>query len=239
MKRWLSIVFTAAWCVLVASYFTALNDGGLQAVGAAGADGEWGTLKGQIVWGGDKLPVLLPIVIKEDNQNKSDCLKANNGQPPPNEKWIINPKNKGIKNVFVWSANADTKDKKPLPIHPSLKDIKVKEVVVDQPACHFIPHAIALREGQKLVVKNSALFLHNFKWTGEQGTKNQGGNSSLAPGTSMSIDLVASRLPIKVECGIHPWMSGWIRVYNHPYFAVTDDNGNFEFKDAPAATIVL
>ena len=29
-------------------------------------------------------------------------------------------------------------------------------------------------------------------------------------------------------------MTGFIRVYNHPYFAVTDKDGKFEIKDAPA-----
>ena len=95
--------------------------------------------------------------IKIDDKNKADCLKASNGQPTPNEKWVINPKNKGIRDVFVWLANADPKNKKPLPIHPSLKDITVKEVVIDQPACHFVPHAIALREGRKLIVPTRSL----------------------------------------------------------------------------------
>ncbi len=227
MKRWLTVLGTGALCVLALCGSRAAAEG----------DGPWGTLKGQVVWGGAKLPVLAPIKI--DDKNKADCLKASNGQPTPNEKWVINPKNKGIRDVFVWLANADPKNKKPLPIHPSLKDITVKEVVIDQPACHFVPHAIALREGQKLIVKNSAPFSHNFKWSGEPGMKNGEGNSALAPGSSMTIDFVASRLPIQVQCNLHPWMNGWIRVYNHPYFAVTDDDGNFEFKNAPAGSYRL
>ena len=38
---------------------------------------------------------------------------------------------------------------------------------------------------------------------------------------------------------IHPWMKGWIRVFDHPYFAVTDENGAFEIKDAPAGNLRL
>ena len=47
-------------------------------------------------------------------------------------------------------------------------------------------------------------------------------------------ELVADRFPITVSCTIHPWMRAWIRVFDHPYYAVTDDNGHFEIKDAPA-----
>ena len=53
------------------------------------------------------------------------------------------------------------------------------------------------------------------------------------------LDLVADRLPIKIECNIHPWMNGWVRVFDHPYFAVTDADGNFELKNAPAGNYRL
>ena len=40
--------------------------------------------------------------------------------------------------------------------------------------------------------------------------------------------------PVVIECNIHPWMKGWVRVFDHPYFAVTDADGKFEIKNAPA-----
>ena len=39
--------------------------------------------------------------------------------------------------------------------------------------------------------------------------------------------------PLKVSCGQHPWMSGYMYVLEHPYFAVTDEEGKFEIKLAP------
>jgi len=198
---------------------------------------EWGTVKGRIVWKDKDVPAPAVIALPGANPAAAPCLQANKGAPPPDEKWVVNQKNKGIKNTYVWLADfEDPKSKKPLPTHPKLKKIqdKDKEVVLDQPACCFMPHAIALREGQVLVVKNSAPFQHNFKWTGNQDT-NPGGNVLLPVGASKKIDdLVADRLPVQMECNIHPWMRGWIRIYSHPYFAVTDENGAFEFKDAPA-----
>lgn len=202
---------------------------------AVQAPAPWGTVKGKIIWGADKVPAAGTIALPADNPATAECVKANKGVPPPDEKWIVNPKNKGIKNTFVWLADFDDpRSKKPLPTHASLKEIKVKEIVIDQPACHFIPHAIALREGQVLVVKNSAPFQHNFKWTGHPDS-NPGGNVLLPAAAMKNIDnLVADRFPVQIECNIHPWMRGWLRVYSHPYYAVTDDNGAFEFKNAPA-----
>ncbi len=156
------------------------------------------------------------------------------------EKWVVNPKNKGLKWTFVWLANEDVKNKNPLPTHPDLKAIKQDKVVMDQPLCAFLPHAVALREGQVLVAKNSATIAHNFKWTGNPTTANAGNNVLIAPGNAIDIKgLVSDRLPVKIECNIHPWMNGWVRIFNHPYFAVTDADGKFEFKNAPAGTYRL
>ena len=54
------------------------------------------------------------------------------------------------------SAENAAGEKKPLAIHPSLKEIKDKDkqVVMDQPCCAFVPHTVALREGQELVQKD-------------------------------------------------------------------------------------
>ena len=41
-------------------------------------------------------------------------------------------------------------------------------------------------------------------------------------------------LPFSYSCSIHPWMKGYVGTFAHPYFAVTDADGNFEIKNAPA-----
>jgi hypothetical protein len=190
----------------------------------------WGTVKGRIVWDNAKLPPQEEIKAVNQNADKAACLKDG---PILSEEWVVNPKNKGIQWTFVWLVDQDPK--KPLPIHPKLKELAVPEIVMDQPCCKFIPHATALREGQVLVAKNSAAIAHNFKWTGNQLNANAGGNVQLPGGGEFKIKgLVADRLPVQIECNIHPWMKGWVRVFNHPYYAVTDKDGNFEIKDAPA-----
>ncbi len=39
--------------------------------------------------------------------------------------------------------------------------------------------------------------------------------------------------PIQYKCTVHPWMTGYVRIFDHPYFAVTDEDGKFEIKNAP------
>jgi hypothetical protein len=214
----------------------------LAAVGAAALlapggllaqDGGWGTIKGQIIYGGENLPK--PEKIKV-TQNQDHCLaKGDLFQ----QTWTIDPKSKGVRDVFVWMEPVGGKNGPPLPIHPKLKDVPKKMVEIDQPRCLFIPNAVAIREGQVILAKNTATIPHNFKWAGHP-LVNPGGNKLMPPGTNFEInDLKADALPVKLECNIHPWMNGYLRVFDHPYFAVTDTDGKFEIPLAPAGKYKL
>ena len=194
----------------------------------ARAQNAWGDVHGRVVLNGtDPVPKRNELKVDKDQEH---CLSKG---PIHSEERIVNEANRGVRWAFVWLAPLE-KSGPPLAIHPSLKDIKDKQVVLDQPCCAFTPHAIAIREGQDVVAKNSSPIVHNTHWTGHP-LKNPGGNKSIGPGQSLSIEgLKADKYPVKVACDIHPWMNAWIRVFDHPYFALTDENGKFEFKLAPA-----
>jgi hypothetical protein len=183
----------------------------------------WGTVRGQVTWGG-KSP---PAEEKVDTTKEPLCAKCN----VVKEEFVVG-KNSGVQNVFVWLLDA-ANPKAKLPTHPALKEIKQKEVVIDQPCCKFEPHAIALREGQVLIGRNSSSINHNMKWAGEPDV-NDGDNKLIPAGGQIRIELKASTKPVLIDCNIHPWMSAKVWVFNHPYFAVTDADGKFEIKDAPA-----
>jgi hypothetical protein len=38
---------------------------------------------------------------------------------------------------------------------------------------------------------------------------------------------------VKVKCDVHPWMFAYVGVLDHPYFAVTDEDGYYEIKNVP------
>jgi hypothetical protein len=200
--------------------------------GAGRADDGWGTITGQVVFGGDAIPERKPVDVTKDQEH---CLSKG---PILSEDWVINGKNKGVKWAFVWLAPADPKTKKKIPIHPALQKVKLDDEVIDQPCCKFEPHAVAIREGQTIIAKNSAPIAHNTNWTG--GIRNPGNNILIPAGQQIPIkDLKADKYPVKLQCNIHPWMSGWVRIFDHPYFAVTDADGKFVIKNAPAGEFRL
>jgi hypothetical protein len=62
----------------------------------------------------------------------------------------------------------------------------------------------------------------------------------IAPRGSYTIrNLNADRLPVRLADNIHPWMTAWLWVFDHPYFAVTDVDGAFTIRQAPAGTFRL
>jgi hypothetical protein len=208
----------------------------IPAVAATAADDKWTTVKGRIVWDASKgaAPARAAIQATKDQEV---CAKDPDFKT---EEWVISAKG-GIKNVVVWLApeppagGPKAKDLPPFDkkdVHPDLVKPAKPAVEIDQPCCRFIPHVLAAQEGQDMVIKNSADVPHNAKWT----SRNNGEINPLIPSKGqykVEKPLSPERFPINVECSIHPWMKAFVWVFSHPYFAVTDDDGNFEIKNVP------
>jgi len=121
--------------------------------------GQWATIKGQVVFpDGKPVPQRKQLEVSQD---KAHCLSKG---PILDESVVVNPKNRGIKNVVVWlrpddpAATEFPRDK----IHPDDAKRKPAEVVIDQPCCMFVKRVTVARVGDTLVVKNPAPVVHNF-----------------------------------------------------------------------------
>ena len=44
---------------------------------------------------------------------------------------------------------------------------------------------------------------------------------------------------IRVDCDLHPWMRAWVVVAEHPFYAVTNDQGNFVLDNVPPGAYTL
>jgi plastocyanin len=133
----------------------------------------------------------------------------------------------GVKNVLDYLQ-------RPSPVNEDAKKAASgAKVVFDQAKCVFEPHVLGLMAGVPVELKSSDPLNHNVNVKLRNSTFNQtiGGGQSF-PFTPSS----AERTPGQVVCDIHSWMSSWWMVVDHPYITVTDAQGNFEIKNAPAGT---
>lgn len=104
---------------------------------------------------------------------------------------------------------------------------------LDNVKCRFLPHVQAASVGQFILFKNSDPILHTAHgvFSGDQPQFNVG----LFPGRVSRKPLVAPGL-VKIQCEVHPWMSAYIVITNHPYHAVTDSYGEYLINDIPAGS---
>jgi hypothetical protein len=192
---------------------------------------QWVTIKGQVVFPkGKKAPERAALNV---NQDQKHCLKDG---PIKDESVIVNATNRGVKNVVVFLRPDDMTGKVDFPkdkIYPDDAKRKPADVVIDQPWCMFVSRVTCARVGDTIVVKNPAPVNHNFFWS---STNNGECNVNINPGMQFKMEkaLVKENPPIQFKCTIHPWMSGYVRIFDHPYYAVTDADGKFEIKNAPA-----
>ncbi len=189
---------------------------------ATAADG-YGDVTGQFVLKGDAPKVKLLIAkgdaaVKDAKVCAADDLHA--------EDVVVDADTKGVANVFIYLAKAKS-------VHPDLKESAEKEVVFDQKGCHFIPHAMFVRTDQAVVVKSDDAIAHN---THTFPLRNQSTNFLIAAGDRTGIKVqhkMAEKLPTQIKCDIHPWMSAYWLILDHPYAAVSDEKGNFKIEKLP------
>lgn len=151
-----------------------------------------------------------------------ECKKLVGATVPIREDLLIDG-SKGIANVFV--SITEGVNSMPTPTLPP--------VVFDQKGCQYLPHVLGLRVGQELQSLNSDPTMHNVH---ALPTQNPGFNMGMATAGQA----VRKRFPkpermIRIKCDVHNWMSAYIGVVDHPYFATTGLNGNYRFSEMPPA----
>ncbi len=171
-----------------------------------------------------ELPTVAPLVTKGDKTVKDAVCNA---QDVPDDSLHVDPETRGIANVFVFLR------RKPKVIHPDLVDSHELEVVFDQKACRFAPHAMIVRTDQMVLVKSDDSTNHN---THTHPTFNTPENFLIQANNRDGLPLtfrLPEPNPVKVTCDLHPWMQAYWLVIDHPYAAVTNAKGEFTIDHLP------
>lgn len=102
--------------------------------------------------------------------------------------------------------------------------------VLDQKGCMYTPHVLAMMAGQDFVIKNDDPFLHNVHSLAQINPPFNFGQPNKDEGKKVDSPKAAEYFHVK--CDVHPWMSAYIGVFEHPFFAVTKEDGTFAIKTA-------
>ena len=166
------------------------------------------------MYGGTPEPAKVLQAVGKAEKDPNVCAKDT---PIVSERLVVNPANKGVKNVFVYLQ-------RPTAVNEEAKKAAAsKHAEFDQKNCTYHPPCPGGDDrgnGHPQVERPTN---HNVNFQ----LKNLNQNPLIAPGTTKEvIPDSPERVPGPVSCSIHPWMLAYWMVLDHPYFAVTDENGN-------------
>ena len=150
--------------------------------------------------------------------------KGQHTQAVASEEVVVNPDGT-LKNVYVFvkSGLGDLQ----FPTSP-------EPAVLDQKGCIYIPHVLSVQAGQEIIIRNSDGVLHNVN---ARPKKNKGFNiGQPVKGMETKKSFAKAELGIPLKCDVHPWMRSYVSVQNHPYGAVSSDNGSFTLDNLPPGT---
>lgn len=177
------------------------------------------TITGTVTFDG-KAPTLKPLAMDADPA----CAKKHSG-PVPNELLVLGGGNT-MGNVMVYVSKGVPAGKTyPAPTTP---------VTIDQNGCQYKPHVMGIMVGQPYKILNSDGILHNIHTLPQL-------NKAFNQGMPATVKEVTTKFdkaePIfHVKCDVHPWMSAYIGVFSHPFFAVTAADGKFTISGLDPGT---
>ena len=156
------------------------------------------------------------------------CAKLNADKAVFKEDLLVNPDN-SLRNVFIY-----IKDELPAELIPP---ISTKPVKFDQTGCRYVPHVLGVRVGQPFQIFNSDPLLHNVH---SMAKINSSFNMGMAArGQMIEKKFTKPEVMVKIKCDVHGWMNAYVGVLEHPYFAVSDEEGHFVIPNIPRGQYTL
>ncbi len=117
-------------------------------------------------------------------------------------------------------------------------DPPAEEVTFDQRGCMYDPHVFGVQVGQIVRIINSDTFLHNVNSQPDERS-NKFNFGMPVQGMEKEQKFRTAEVMVKIRCDVHGWMGAYAGVLDHPYFAVSGDDGSFSLTGLPAGTYTL
>jgi hypothetical protein len=173
-----------------------------------------GTISGSVKWSGP-VPHSADFPVTKDPQ-----ICDPDGKKTTDLDRLIIGSQSGVANTIVYLKNISTG--KALELPPQQRHL-------DQKRCHYIPHILLVPVGATLDMKSSDATLHTIHMDGAATFNLPFPFPDRVTSRTMSTPGL-----VNLRCnGGHVWMNAEMMVVAHPYYAVTDESGRFEFTDVP------
>lgn len=173
-----------------------------------------GTISGTVKWSGP-VPRSLEFPITKDSQ----ICDPDSQKKADLERLVVGPQG-GVANTVVYLKNISA---------GKAMDLPEQRRHLDQKRCRYIPHILLVPQQGTVEMVSSDATLHTVHMDGAASF-----NLPFPfPGRVTSRTMQTPGL-VNLRCnGGHVWMNAEMFVAPHPYYAVTDESGRFEFTNVP------
>jgi hypothetical protein len=183
---------------------------------SSGAGTDFGSLVGKVTLSGTPEPEKpLPL--------DPTCGRIYPSVKPTTQFYVVAPDG-GLADVFVYITKG-IENRNFLPPQQPL--------VLDQVGCVYTPYVAGALVGQTIEVRNSDPLLHNVHPTPAVAGNKEANKAHLPKAPPLLFNWNQPELFLRFKCDVHPWMFAYVSLVSHPYFAVTDNDGNYVIPDIP------
>jgi plastocyanin len=134
----------------------------------------------------------------------------------------------GLRNVFVYVKNG---------LDARAFDTPDVPAVLEQKGCRFTPRVFGVMTGQPIEIVNGDPTLHNVHAVPAVNDEFSVGQA--VRGMKHTRTFAGREVMVPIRCDVHNWMRAYVGVLDHPYFAVTDEEGRFVIPALPAGTYTI
>jgi hypothetical protein len=176
-----------------------------------------GTISGAVKWSGP-VPRAAEFPITKDTQ----ICDPDSQKTADLERLIVGSQG-GVANTVVYLKNITA---------GKAMDLPEQRRHLDQKKCRYIPHILLVPQNGTLDMTSSDATLHTIHMDGAATF-----NLPFPFAGRVSSRTLQTPGLVNLRCnGGHVWMNAEMFVAPHPYYAVTDESGRFQFTDVPPGT---
>ena len=141
---------------------------------------------------------------------------------PPTTRFFVTGRDEGLADVLLMITAGLPERKWPVPAQP---------VTLRLHGCIYENQVAGVQTGQRLLVSNLGKVMHNVHNMPEN---NREMNTTMPPRSApLAYIFDQPEYFMRFKCDVHPWEFAYVTVLEHPFFTVTDANGNFAIDGLP------
>ena len=139
-------------------------------------------------------------------------------QPATTHHYVVSPEG-GFANVFVYIKQG---------LENRSFQIPAASPVLSNSNCFFEPYVFGVQTGQLFTIFNADPMAHNVRALPRVPGNDAFSFVQVIRGQTTKKKFAKSEVLVKLQCDVHPWMFAYVGVVAHPFYTVTDKEGNFK-----------